>query len=47
VELVVATVTEKDDVASGVSLTDDWLVFTTGVFALVVIVAVMLTSPLK
>ncbi len=40
--------TEKDTVPPGVSLTDDWLVLTTGgVVELVVSVAVTPTSPLR
>jgi hypothetical protein len=48
VELVVVTVTENDAVASGLSLTDDWLLATTGgVLVLVARMTVMLTSPLR
>jgi hypothetical protein len=48
VELVAVTMTENDAVASELSETEDWLVLTTGgVFALLVVVAVKLTSPLK
>jgi hypothetical protein len=48
VELVVVTVTENDAVASGLSLTDGWLLATTGgVLVLVTRVTVMLTSPLR
>jgi hypothetical protein len=48
VELVDVMVIKKYPVATGVIETDDWLVcITGGVFALVVTVAVTLTSPLK
>jgi hypothetical protein len=47
VELVAVTVTERVAVSLEVSLTDDWLVATAGGFALPVIVAVILTSPLR
>jgi hypothetical protein len=48
VELVDVIVIEKYPVASGLIETDDWLVcITGGVFALVVTVAVTLTSPLR
>jgi hypothetical protein len=48
VELVDVMVIERYPVVSGVIETDDWLVcITAGVFALVVTMAVTLTSPLR